>query len=62
MLDYKEIATPMESNLKLLSDVSSEMVDAMMYCQMIISLMYLMNTKPNICFVANTLSQFLMYL
>ena len=31
----------------------------MMYCQMIGSLMYLMNTRPDICFAMNTLSQFL---
>ena len=36
-----------------------ESVDAMMYHQMIGSLMYLMNTRPNICFAVNTLSQFL---
>ena len=29
----------------------------MMYCQMIGSLMYLKNTRPNICFAMNTLSQ-----
>ena len=33
------MATPMASNLKLLSDASSEMVDATMYHQMIGSLM-----------------------
>ena len=53
------MATPMASNLKLLNDVSSETVDAMLYRQMIGSLMYLMNMKPDICFVVNTLSQFL---
>ena len=31
------------------------MVDAMMYCQMIGSLMYLTNTRPYIFFVVNTL-------
>ena len=31
MLDRKVIATPMESNLKLLCDASSELVDSMMY-------------------------------
>ena len=31
MMDYKEMATPMSSNLKLLSDDSSEKVDVMMY-------------------------------
>ena len=49
----------MESNLKLLCDASSESVDATIYRQMIASLMYLTNTRPNICFVVNTLSQFL---
>ena len=39
--------------------VSLESVDAMMYHQMIGSLMYLMNMRPDICFVVNTLSQLL---
>ena len=50
MMDY--MTTPMALNMKLLSDASSEMVDAMMYHQMIRSLMYL---RPDICFVVNTL-------
>ena len=50
---------PMASNLKLLSDASSESVDAMMYHQMIGSLMYLTNMRPNIFFAMNTLSEFL---
>ena len=45
------ITTPMASNLKLLSVASSESVDAMMYRQMI----YLTNTRPDICFAVNTL-------
>ena len=49
----------MASNLKLLSDASLETVDAMMYRQMIGSLMYLTNTRPDICFARNTLNQFL---
>ena len=48
MMDYKEMTTPMVSNLKLLSDASSEAVDAMMYRQMIGSLMCLTNTRPDI--------------
>ena len=59
MMDCKAMAKPVASNLKLLSDASSEMVDATMYRQMICSLMYLTNTRPDICFVVNTLSQFL---
>ena len=55
MMDYKAMATPMASNMKLLSDASSEAVDATMYRQMIGSLMYLTNTRPDICFAVNTL-------
>ena len=53
------MTTPMAPNMKLLSDASSEMVDATMYHQMIGSLMYLTNTRPQIFFGVNTLSQFL---
>ena len=56
MMDCKDMATPMESNLKLVSVASSETVDAKMYHQMICSLMYLMNTRQDIFFVMNTLS------
>ena len=35
MMDFKTMTTPMASNLKLLSDASSEVVDATMYRQMI---------------------------
>ena len=59
MMDCKAMTTPMASNLKLLIDASLESVDAMMYRQMIGSLMYLMNTRPHIFFAVNTLSQFL---
>ena len=59
MMDYKAMTTPTASNLKLLSDASSELVDSMMYRQMIGSLMYLTNTRPDIFFAVNTLSQFL---
>ena len=57
MMDCKTMATPMASKLKLLNDASSETVDAMMYHQMIGSLMYLTNTRPDIFFAVNTLSQ-----
>ena len=49
------MTTPMASNLKLLSVASSKMVNATMYHQMIGSLMYMMNTRPDICFAVNTL-------
>ena len=59
MLECKAMNTHMEINLKLLVDTSSEFVDATLYIQIIGSLMYLTNTRPDICFVVNTLSQFL---
>ena len=59
MLDCKSMATPMDTNLKLLSDETSKLVDMTQYRQIIGSLMYLMNTRPNICFVVDTLSQYL---
>jgi hypothetical protein len=59
MLESKSMNTPMETNLKLLVDTSSKLVDAMLYRQIIGSLMYLMNTKPDICFVVNMLIQYL---
>ena len=40
MMDCKDMTTPMASNMNLLSDASSETVDATMYFQ----LMYLTNT------------------
>jgi hypothetical protein len=59
MLECKPMNTPMEAKLKLLVDTSSKLIDATLYRQIIGSLMYLTNTIPDICFVVNTLSQFL---
>ena len=59
MMDGKAMATLMESNLNLLSNASSETVDATMYRHMICSLMCLTNTRPDTCFVVNDLNQFL---
>ena len=53
------MATPMDTNLKLLVDESLELVDVTQYRQIIGSLMYLTNTKLDICFAVNTLSQYL---
>jgi hypothetical protein len=54
MLECKSMNTPMETKLKLLVDTSLELVDAMLYRQITGLLMYLMNTRPDICFVVNT--------
>jgi hypothetical protein len=59
MLECNSMNTPMEAKLKLLVDTSSNLIDVTLYKQIIGSLMYLMNTRPDICFVVNTLSQFL---
>jgi hypothetical protein len=56
MLKCKSMYTPVEMKLKLLVDTSSELVDATLYRHIIGSMMYLMNTKPDICF---SLSQYL---
>ena len=54
MLDCKSMATPMDTNLNLLSDESSGLADMTQYRQIIESLMYLTNTRPDICFAMNT--------
>jgi hypothetical protein len=59
MMDNKSMATPMTINMKLLSDSSSYLVDPTMYKQLIGSLMYLINTKSNIFFAVNALSQYM---
>ena len=59
ILDCKVTATAMDTNLKLLSNEISKLVDMTHYRQIIGSLMYLTNTRPDICFVVNTLSQYL---
>jgi hypothetical protein len=59
MLECKPMNTPMEAKLKLLVDTSSELIDATLYRHIIGSMMYLTNTRPEICFAVNTLSQFL---
>jgi hypothetical protein len=59
MMDCNSMPTPMVKNMKLFSDTSSEIVDATMYRQMIVSLMYLTNIRPDICFAMNTLSRYM---
>jgi hypothetical protein len=59
MMDCKSMTTRMVTNLKILSDSSSDLVDPMMYRQLIGSLMCPVNTRPNICFAVNTLSQYM---
>ena len=52
MLDCKSMATLMDVNLNKMKDYTSnyDMIDPTMYLQFIGSMMYLTNTKSNICF------------
>ena len=55
------MTTPMVTNLKKLhdSDIGSNLVDPTMYKQLIGSLLYLVHTKPNICYAVSALSRFM---
>jgi len=62
MMHCKSMATPMITNLKLLNESSSNLVDPTIYKRLIGSLMCLVNTKPDICFAVNALSQYMVEL
>jgi hypothetical protein len=57
MQDYQPMSTHMVTNWKKIDASKQEAVDSTLYMQLIGSLMYLVNTRPNICFVVNTLSR-----
>jgi hypothetical protein len=61
MTDCKSMPTPIVMNLKKLSETSSDSgeIDPHLYKQLIGSLMYLVNTKPDICYAVSVLSQFM---
>jgi hypothetical protein len=61
MMDCRSMATPMISNLKKKNEAASNsnLVDPTMYKQLVGSLMYLVNTRPDIYFSMSTLSQFM---
>jgi hypothetical protein len=56
MEDCKPMSTPMVTNMKKVLTSYSELVDSRIYRKLIESLIYLVNTRPNICFTVNTLS------
>jgi hypothetical protein len=57
MMHCKPMATPIVANMKSFVDFEFDLIDPSMYMQLIGSLMYLVNTRPDICFAINTLSQ-----
>ena len=61
MQDYNSMSVPMTMNLTKLRDStsSSQNVDSTLYRQLIGSLMYLVHTRPDICYTVNALSQFM---
>jgi hypothetical protein len=56
MEESRPMTTPMITNWKKLHASESQLVDSTLYLQLIGSLMHLFNTRPDICFVVNTLS------
>ena len=59
MGDCRPMSTPMIINWKKLHASETELVDPTLYRQLIGSLMYLVNTRPDICFALNSLGQFM---
>ena len=53
----KPMDTPLPGNWRKEDATSGEVVDATVYRELVGSLMYLVNTKPDICYVVNQLSQ-----
>jgi hypothetical protein len=59
MEDCKLMDTPMITNMKKVITSNSKLVDPRIYRKLIGSLMYLFNTRLDIYFSMNTLSQFM---
>ena len=53
----KPMKTPLAGNWRKEDATSGEVVDATIYRQLVGSLMYLVNTRPNICYVVKHPSQ-----
>ena len=61
MQDCKPMSTPMAANLKNLHESAScsKTMDPTQYRQLFRSLMYLVHTRPNICYAVSALIQFM---
>jgi hypothetical protein len=59
MIDCNPMTTPMVMNMKKLSETSSDSgkIDPHIYKQLIGSLMYLVNTRSDICYAVSVLSR-----
>jgi hypothetical protein len=61
MMDCKSMSTSMVTNLRKLYDfdTGSDLVDPTMYRQLIGSFMYMIHTRPDICYAVIAMSQFM---
>ena len=61
MTDCISMPTPMVMNLKKMNEASSESgeIDPHLYRLLIGSLMYLVDTRPDICYAVSVLNQFM---
>jgi hypothetical protein len=59
MTDCRPMSMPLVTNWRKIDESSSETVDPTIYCQLIGSLMYLVNTRLDISFAINPLSRFM---
>jgi hypothetical protein len=59
MMDCRPMSTPLVTNWRKIDASDSKTVDPTVYRQLIGSLMYLVNTRPDISFAVNSLSQFM---
>jgi hypothetical protein len=58
MMDCRPMSTPLVTNWRNIDASYSKTIDHIVYHQLIGSLMYLVNTQPDISFAVNSLSQF----
>ncbi|KAK2440388.1 putative mitochondrial protein [Trifolium repens] len=59
MTDCTYAITPMETNLKLEKNVDEDAVDPTLFKQIVGSLRYLCNSRPDICFAVGLISRFM---
>ena len=59
MIDCRPMSTPLVTNWRKIDASDSKTTDPIVHRQLIGSLMYLVNTRPDINFAVNSLSQFM---
>ena len=61
IMEWNSVSTPMDINFKKLfgSDVGPELANPSEYRQLVGALIFLVNSQSDICFVVNTLSEFM---